>query len=173
LRASTPCASFFARVRARTQPLAPVGQATQRSCPLVRRPHQVEQPCRQEAGQRPRVEPIRFRFRVTDRAQLSSVGDDDPNALSLQQRDDLVRTCRRLERNNISRRQAAREQLQRLNPRRDPPGRSHLSILRDRDFAEVAVYIQPKRAHAAPFVDEDGSAVGQRQRRIRALGTPG
>ena len=71
-------------------------------------------------------------------------------------------------------RQALREQLQRRHPRRDPTRRSDPPVLGDRDLAEVSMHIQPKPAHHSPLVDiRTGARRDTRQRRIRALSTPG
>jgi hypothetical protein len=58
-----------------------------------------------------------------------------------------------LERHSVRRRQALREQLERLRRRRDPTGRAQITVLDDSDLTEIAVHIQadrsPDRTHLA------------------------
>jgi hypothetical protein len=93
-------------------PFAPVGQPPQRPRPLVRRPHPLQQTRHQQPRERARVEAIGLGLGLGDRLELARVGDHDPDALALEQRDDLVGPRRRLQRDNVAGHQALREQLQ-------------------------------------------------------------
>ena len=124
LRASTPCASFFARVRARTS----------RSRRLVsRRSARVRssgvhtsssRPEHQQPRQRPRVEPVGLRLRLGDRPQLARVGDHDPDPVRAAAATTILSAPVVASSATTSLgRQALREQLQRSAPasRSDPP----------------------------------------------------
>ena len=134
------------------QPLTPVGQPPQRPRPLVRRPHLVEQAPRPSS---------RASVRASSRSVFAFASLID---LSLRVLATMTRTpCACSNETILSApvvassattspaTQALREQLQRLDPGRDPTRRPHLAVLGDRDLAEVAVHIQPKRAHSPSF----------------------
>jgi hypothetical protein len=93
------------------EPLAPVGQPPQRPRPLVRRPHLLQQPGGEQPRERAGIEAVRLCLRLGDRAQLARVGDHHPDPVAFEHRDDPVGASRRLERHDVARKQAPREQL--------------------------------------------------------------
>lgn len=107
LRAS-PCAD---------EPLTPVGQPPQRPGSLIRSPHWIKHPRHREPRQRPSVEPIGLRLRVTDRFQLARVRDDHPDPVTLEHRDDPIATRRRLDHDHVICKQTLRHHLQGVDPR--------------------------------------------------------
>ncbi len=89
---------------------------------------------------------------------------------------DLRRVPAHLKRDPILQAQAPREQLKRRRRRLDPPHRSRLASLVNRDLAKIAMNIQPDRFHhnTSTHVNErNGRAAGKRHRPIRAQGTTG
>jgi hypothetical protein len=60
---------------------------------------------------------------------------------------DRPRIARHLQRNQITRVETLREQLQRLRPRLDPAGQAQPALSDDRHLAEIAMNIQRYRSH--------------------------
>jgi hypothetical protein len=96
-----------------------------------------------------RVEPVGLRPGRCDPGVLRA-DDDNASNMRLEDPRDPRRVARDLQHNLIIRREAAREQLQPLRRRLDPPKRADLPGLHDRDLAKVAVNIQPDRSHPDP-----------------------
>lgn len=133
--------------------LAAAGQSPQHPTALIGRPHLGKQPGDQQPRERAGIEPIGLGLSLGDRAQLARVGHHDAHTMALQDRHDPIAARRRFQRNHVVRRQAVGEHLQRLNSRRDTPGRADHAFHSDRDLAEVAMHIQSESAHGPPFVD--------------------
>ncbi len=143
LRASTPCASFLARVRARTR-LSRRAHTRRSAGLLVGRPHRLKHPGRGELGKRPRVEPVSLGLGPADLRQLARVGYQHPRDMALEHVDDQPRAAGRFQRHHVVARQALREQLQLGDTRRDPARRPDSAVLTDRDLAEVAMDVHPR-----------------------------
>jgi hypothetical protein len=74
-----------------------------------------------------------------DRDELGDLGADDPRH--------LPGVARHLERHPVDSAEALGKQLERLRRHLDPPGRTNLAALGDRDLGEVAVDVETYRSH--------------------------
>jgi hypothetical protein len=118
----------------------------QHSRRLVGRPHFDDEAAGQQSRERSRVDLVSLRGRqVMHRARL---GQHDPPDMRPQHARDRPRIRGRSQRDRGSRSQTLREQLQRLGRGRDPTARSQPPVLDQRDLAEIAMHVEPDKAHA-------------------------
>ena len=141
---------------------------------LVREPAPRQESGREQPGEHPRVEPIGLGLRPCDRLEVTLGRDDDPLDPRLEDPRDRERVAGRLERDLVVGPQTVREDLELLGRGLDPAGEANVTVLADRDRAEVAVDVESDEPHAQLSLRLGSrEQVGIRHRRIRARGTTG
>ena len=141
---------------------------------LIRHPHTVQRPRRQQLRQRLRIQPVGLRPRLPD-ARVTRRDHHHARDVRLDDPRDLPRVAGDLQHHPIVRAQALRKDLQHLRPGRNPPRRPHPAGLGD-------VISQKSRCTSNPIALYPRSprrprrherTVGKRHRRIRARSATG
>jgi hypothetical protein len=101
----------------------------------------------EQLGEHAGVDLVRLHLRLRDRPRPHRVRDHDPRHVLLEQARDREGVHGRLERDLVCRRQALREQAQRLGRRRDPPTCADGAALKDRHLTELPMDIETDRPH--------------------------
>jgi hypothetical protein len=158
-------------------PTAPAGKRVDAGSASA---HPVATP---QAGSRPRAasrayarRSVGLRACLGDALDCLRIGEHDPADTRLNDTRDPKRAAGRLQRKLVIDGEALREERKRLRLRLHPPGEPHLTTLRDRHFAEVAMDVQANENASEPPSRSLLSAETRRatrQLRIRARGTPG
>ena len=159
------------RARTRVHQLFAARQsATQHAAALIRHPHRLQLARPQQPGQRPRVQPIRFRARLRN---ASVVRADHDHSLDVRLKDprDLPAAARHLQRHPIRLHQAVGQQHQPLRGARHATGNADLAVLTDRDHAEITVNVQTDRPTGPPSQRHLSPPLTQIERGGRTSGT--
>ena len=158
--------SWRASARAPAARAAPAGGATPGCAHRASRPRRAR-PAANSLRQRARVEPVGLRARLADPGVVRA-HHDHPRDVRLEDPRDLPALPSTSNATRSSA-QALRKQLQPLRRGRDPTGRTHATVLDDRDLAEIQVHIQPDRPpHRSPprlRTLTAGEPAGKRHRR--------
>ena len=148
------------RARARPHQLAaPSEPSPQRPRLLVGHPQSVQRAGSEQPREHAGVEPVGLRARLPD-PRVARMHDQHLADVRLQDPRDLPRVAGHLEHHPIACAEALREQLERRRRRLDPPRRTHLARLDDRDLAEIAVDVQPNAPHPLSFLAVDQKGTG-------------
>jgi hypothetical protein len=150
--------------------LASSQPAAQHAAALIRHPHRLEFARPQQPRQSTRIQPVGLRPRLRDSGVIRA-DYDHPLDVRLEDPRHLPAAAGDLQRHPIRRHQALGQQGQSLRRARHPSAGTHLTVLTDRDHAEVTVNVQADRPTGPPAQRHLSPPLTQFERGGRTSGT--